>query len=224
MTYSILALEQGSAEWKELRRHFLTASQAPVLFGISPYQERYDLYQEKRTGRELPIDSFKANLFAQGHAFEPVARAMALEVSGLSFDPAVLTSMDHPDLMASLDGFNEGARAILESKLMGREALAQVKAGILPPHHVCQIQAQLLVSGAERCIYVARDPLDNRVMAEVFPDPASHDRIATLACDFMLDVRNGVVPPLPAGKFEAMKRFIQGTYGVGLGGHRKVAG
>ncbi len=192
--YRILDLIQGTDEWKAARLKHLTASQAPVLFSLSPYQSRLDLFEEKLTGKEMEIDEFKANLYARGHATEEQARVWIRENMGIDFKPGVLVSLEHPDLLASLDGHEEAADAILEAKYVGAGALAEVKEGKLKPHHVCQVQAQLLVSGAKRCIYMATDPAGNAAIAEIKPDRKFQAEIAKLAADFMKNVREGNAP------------------------------
>lgn len=195
MSYRKLALEQGTDEWKAVRLTHLTASQAPVLFSLSPYQSRLELFEEKVLGREMEIDAFKADLFARGHAFEASARAWIKENLGIDFQPAVLESVEHPVLLASLDGLEESSETqILEAKFMGAQALEDVKRGVFKPHHVCQIQAQLLVSGAKRCIYFANDMHGNAAFAEIRPDRKFQDQVIALAEAFMRDVREGNAP------------------------------
>lgn len=192
--YRRIDLVQGSPEWLAVRRQYFTASQAPVLFGICPYRNRLDLVEEKLYGREPEIDPFKADLYARGHASEAAARRWIAQHLGIHFEPAVLVSVDHPDLLASLDGHEPAAPLIMEAKYVGARHLADIKAGEIKAHHLCQVQAQLLVSGAEKCIYFATDPAGNSAWTEIFPDPKYQDEIARLAADFMRDLRAGKKP------------------------------
>lgn len=220
MTYRKLDLIQGTPQWKAERLLHLTASQAPVLFGIDPYQERFDLYREKRTGRERYIDTFTQELFDRGHEFEREARSWAEHSLGFRFASAVLVSLKYPDLLASLDGLDEEVGVILEAKLIGAAPLKEVRIGKLKPHHICQVQAQLLVSNAKKCLYVASDLDGNQATTYIYPDTQYQARIAELARAFMQDVRDGRAPPPPEGKFERMKRFVESTYQLSLGRRR----
>ena len=40
-------MQQGSEEWLKLRKNYLGASDAAVVLGISPFQTRYQLWQDK---------------------------------------------------------------------------------------------------------------------------------------------------------------------------------
>lgn len=194
MSYRKINVAQGTDEWKAIRRQYLTASQAPVLFGLSPYQSRLDLYEEKLFGREMPIDSYRVDLFARAYEAEAQAREWIMAHMGIRFEPSVLVSVEHPDLLASLDGQDESGDAILEAKYMGAGSVAEMKNRQFKPHHICQIQAQLLVSGAKRCIYFATDPSGEAAVAEIEPDTAYQGEIARLASEFMRNLRAGEAP------------------------------
>jgi putative phage-type endonuclease len=194
MSYRKINVAQGTEEWKAIRRQYLTASQAPVLFGISPYQSRLDLYEEKLFGREMPIDDFRVGLFAKAYEAEAQAREWILSHMGIRFAPSVLVSVEHPELLASLDGHDESGDVILEAKYMGTSSLAEMKNHQFKPHHICQIQAQLLVSGAKKCMYFATDPNGEAAVAEIEPDPSYQGEIARLAEAFMRDLRAGEAP------------------------------
>ncbi len=192
--YTMLKVDQGTEEWKRLRLSHLTASQAPIVMGIDPYRRLPSLFDEKMTGEEPPIDGFKARLFAKGHDAERAARQWFEENMKISIPPAVLLSVQHPDLMASLDGFNEKEQVIFEAKYMGKKSLEEVRQGIVKPHHMCQVQAQLGVSGAKKCIYFATDESGDAAMLEIEPDASKFEEIATAAAKFMKHVRDGVPP------------------------------
>ena len=117
----------------------------------------------------------------------------------LRLAPAVLVSNTTPDLMASLDGFNEEESLIFEAKLVGEDALEKIKQGEIKPDHECQVQAQLKVSGAKKCIYFATTPKGNSAVVEITPKPEYGNKIAEEALRFMNAVRAGN-PPEPTEK------------------------
>ena len=52
MTAVRLPVRQGSQEWLDYRRTVITATDIPVLLGISPYRCEADLADEKLTGTQ----------------------------------------------------------------------------------------------------------------------------------------------------------------------------
>lgn len=196
MSYTKLDLEQGSPEWLQARYDYVTASQTPVLFDLSPYQTRLGLFEEKVRRLELQDKTGKEILFARGHNAEKAGRAYVKEHMGLEFTPAVLVSKEHPFLMASLDGHIESEKKIFEAKFVGKDVLAGVRTGKIPPHHLCQVQAAMLVSGAEKCLYFATDPDGDSHLAEVSPDRSYQSLIATTAKSFWTSVTEGKPPEM----------------------------
>lgn len=170
MKYQILDLIQGTPEWLAARREKVTASQVPILMGMSPYQKANQLLLEKFTGVEQEVSDFKQVLFARGHEAEAAARDWVKEHMGLVMEPAVLLSQENPELLASLDGFS-APDLIFEAKYMGSKSLAEVAEGRIKPYHDMQIQAQLRVSGAKKCLYFAMDQDGNAQIAEINPNP-----------------------------------------------------
>lgn len=192
LNYQKLDLVQGSQEWLEARRKFMTASQTPTLFDLNPYETRLQLFEEKALSITAPVDEYTRRLFQKGHDAEAAGREWVKQKIGISFEPAVLVSVTHPDLLASLDGL--ATDTIFEAKYMGREKLEKVKAGHIPPNHACQVQAQLLVSGAALAIYFAMTDGGEAAMAEIKPDLAYQEQIAESAAKFMALVRAGEAP------------------------------
>lgn len=194
MSYQKLDLIQGTPEWLEARKKRITASQVPVLFDLSPYQTRLQLAEEKTSGLEAPVDEFKQRLFQKGHDAERAGRDWVQSNLGLTLLPLVLVSSETPELMASLDGMDEEKGVIFEAKYMGRDNLKRVDSGDIPPHHLCQMQAQLKVSGAESCIYFAMDDDGNAVHHTIKPDSNYGRDIAEAAIKFMAQISRGEMP------------------------------
>lgn len=145
---------QGSAEWLALRAKFRTASEAPAMMGASKYQTRTDLLAAKKTGITPDVTPSQQFIFDKGHATEALARPLTEALIGEELYPIVATE---GNLLASMDGATMLGETLFEHKLWNESVVAQVKAGDLAPHYYWQLEQQLLVSGAERVIFVCSD-------------------------------------------------------------------
>lgn len=145
---------QGSAEWLALRAEYRTASEAPAMMGASKYQTRTDLLAAKKTGITPDITPSQQFIFDKGHATEAMARPLAEALIGEELYPIVATE---GNLLASMDGATMLGETLFEHKLWNESVVAQVKAGDLSPHYYWQLEQQLLVSGADRVIFVCSD-------------------------------------------------------------------
>ncbi|MDR8369281.1 YqaJ viral recombinase family protein [Pseudomonas lactis] len=145
---------QGSAEWLALRAKFRTASEAPAMMGASKYQSRTDLLIAKKTGITTDVTPSQQFIFDKGHATEALARPLTEALIGEELYPIVATE---GNLLASMDGATMLGETLFEHKLWSESVVAQMKAGDLAPHYYWQLEQQLLVSGAERVIFVCSD-------------------------------------------------------------------
>lgn len=147
-------VQQGTPEWHALRASHFTASEAPAMMGASKYQSRSDLLAMKKTGIVPEVTAAQQNLFDLGHATEEMARPLVEELIGEELFPIVGTS---GNLLASLDGATMLGDTLFEHKLWNEKVASQVRTGELDPHYYWQLEQQLLVSGAERVIFVCSD-------------------------------------------------------------------
>lgn len=150
---------QGSTEWHALRLNHFTASEAPAMMGASKYQTRTELLALKKTGLVPEVDAGTQRLFDQGHATEALARPIVERMIGEDLYPVVGTE---GNLLASMDGMDMLGALVFEHKLWNEELAASVRAGELDPHYFWQLEQQLLVSGAERAIFVTSDGTEER--------------------------------------------------------------
>lgn len=145
---------QGSAEWHALRAQHFTASEAPAMMGASKYQTRTELLTLKKTGISPEVTPSQQYIFDKGHATEAMARPLVEVMIGEELYPVVGTS---GNLLASMDGATMLGETLFEHKLWNESLVAQVNAEDLAPHYYWQLEQQLLVSGAERVIFVCSD-------------------------------------------------------------------
>ena len=146
---------QGSDEWALLRQnHHRTASSAAAMLGLSKYMKRSDLVKQAATGMRED-NSDKEFLFAKGHAAEAAARPFAEEIVGEELFPATALD-DNEYLLASFDGLTMMEDVCWEHKLINDE-LRKATAETLGEHYKIQMDQQMAVSGAEKCLYMASD-------------------------------------------------------------------
>ena len=152
-------VQQGTPEWHALRSSYFTASEAPAMMGASKFQTRNDLLTMKKTGIVPDVNPQQQAAFDRGHATEEMARPLVEEMIGEELYPIVGTS---GNLLASMDGATMLGNVLFEHKLWNEKVVTQIRAGELDPHYYWQLEQQLLVSGAERVIFVCSDGTKNR--------------------------------------------------------------
>lgn len=152
-----LNLIQGSPEWLAARAKHPTASEAPIMMGASTKMRRNELLKLRATGNEREYsDWVQRNLFDKGHDQEAKARVLVEQDIGEDLYPVTATD-DEGWLLASFDGMTMLGDTLYEHKMFNPELAAAVRAGELPPEYYWQLEQQLLVSGADKVIFVTSD-------------------------------------------------------------------
>lgn len=150
-------LVQGSKEWHELRATHFTASEAPAMMGESKYKGRIALMNEKKGVKEKVSDHLQ-KLFDKGHETENKARSFLEFETAKSFEPIVATlEVEGLPLLASLDGITEDHKTIFEHKLWNETLAENVRNEVLEPTYYWQLEQQLLVTGADRALFMVSD-------------------------------------------------------------------
>lgn len=193
---------QGSDAWHALRADFDTASEAPAMMGASKHIKRNELLFAKSTGLDRDVHWWVQRfLFDRGHEAEASARPIVEAMIGEELYPIVGTDKG---LLASMDGATMLVETLFEHKLWSESLAAQVSAGELEPHYYWQLEQQLLVSGAERVIFVCSDGTEeNFVHMEYRPVPGRAEKLAAGWKQFREDLAVFVpdeVPPLVIGR------------------------
>lgn len=189
-------VDQGSAEWHALRAQHFTASEAPAMMGASKYQTRTELLTLKKTGIAPEVTQSQQYIFDKGHATEALARPLVEEMIDEDLFPVVATE---GNLLASMDGANMMCDTLFEHKLWNESLVAQVKAEDLAPHYYWQLEQQLLVSGAERVIFVCSDgTAENFVSMEYRPVAGRAEQLVEGWKQFEADLAGYVVPDAPS--------------------------
>jgi len=94
--------------------------------------------------------------FDAGHAAEAAARPLAEREIGEDLYPVVGSlEVDGLPLSASFDGLTMAENIVWEHKLMSFALADSLANGIIPDHYAPQLEQQLLVSGAEKALFMA---------------------------------------------------------------------
>lgn len=217
-------LIQGSPEWLSYRATVWNASDAPAMMGCSPYKTRDQLLQELATGVTEEVTPELQRRFDDGHRFEALARPVAEQIIGEELFPVTGSSDDviaGRALSASFDGLNMLETVGLEHKSLNNDLRAafddmdtinpehrDLSSGwSLPLHYRVQMEQQIMVSGAERILFMASKWNGDQLVEErhcwYYPDPELQAKIvagwAQLAAD-LETWKPQAVEVKPAGK------------------------
>lgn len=147
---------QGTIPWLQFRRGKISASMAPTIMNVSPYETKLQLFES--IVQDIPKP--KTDAMERGNRLEPKARAWVNETLGVSYYPAVAQSYAYPDFIASLDGLrfdDEGNPHILEIKLNGRQTHLECLRGAISEHHFAQMHHQMDLMGVNEMKYCSFD-------------------------------------------------------------------
>lgn len=145
-------LIQGSDEWKAFRDKHIGASDSASILDISPWMTKYDLWM-KKTGRAE--DQRATPAMMRGNDLEETVRQIYESETGELIMPRVVSSSEHPFMIASLDGITSDNKVIVEIKCPRKEVFDLASMGQVVPYYYCQMQHQLAcVPEATRVDYV----------------------------------------------------------------------
>lgn len=147
-----IELDQQTNEWRAWRGKGIGASEAAAIMHASPFKTPFQLWLEK-TGRVQPKAPTRA--MAHGNASEPRAREQFIKEQGIEIAPACFEYDDEPLIRASLDGWNEAERLVVEIKSPTTDDRDHRKAkeGSVPEYYWIQMQHQMAVADAKHGIY-----------------------------------------------------------------------
>lgn len=174
----ILNLVQGSDEWKQVRKRYVTASEmASVLKIPGAYKSRKKLIEEK-LGPEPELTEFQRNLFARGHMAESGLTKDAENMLGMPFQTLVAVD-EELGILASIDNINLEYGVIVETKLCGTEKkLGPAREGIVWEPYRVQILTQMLVAKVRiGFMLMLNADTEETHLVSVSRDPAVEKRI-----------------------------------------------
>lgn len=188
-----LNLIQGSSDWKAHRATAFNASDAPAMLGISKYKSRSALIKERATGIVPEVDDATQRRFNDGHRFEALARPIAEQIIGEELSPITGAEGKYS---ASFDGITFDGDVIFEHKTMNASLRDALFSGSeLEEQYRAQMEHQLMVSGAEKCLFMAstfghNDELIEEMHCWYVPDGFLRKRIVDGWTKFEEDIAN----------------------------------
>jgi len=141
-------MEQGSKAWLDLRKKYITSTDASVICDLNPWQTKYGLWREKM---DLAPPKEENEAMRMGRQLEPIAREWFIKETGIEMIPRIQCN---GIFMASLDGYSAKEKCILEIK-SGQKAFQMACGQEVPEYYQCQIQHQLLTLGCSKAFYCA---------------------------------------------------------------------
>lgn len=202
----IIEVEQGSDEWKGLRRSKVTATDCSVILGNNPFKTLQELWEEKLLMRPEPVLN---DAMRRGQELEPIARQLFNERHELKLFPVVYQSDKHPWQLASLDGwYSDGT--ILEIKCPNEKTHKMALAGLIPEYYKDQIQHQFSCTGADICYYCSYRPdhkENSLVVVKVYPNPKYIAYLEQKEYNFFFNHMCLMCPPLSPWTFKEKNKF-----------------
>jgi putative phage-type endonuclease len=190
-------LVQGSDEWHEWRKKKLGGSDAPVIFGNSPYRTIRQLFCEKRGLPFAGDDEDKSFIFSQGHKTELLIRQQFKELTGVEMVPVCLEHQKIDYMTASLDGFDPKKLGVLEAKFVGQDVLAAARENsMIPDHHYTQMQHQLEVADVDDGHWFGHDGKKTGIVIPIRRDRQYVARLMEKEVAFWDRLQRGAMPDL----------------------------
>lgn len=187
-------LDQGSSQWHEFRSQHIGASEIAAVLGLSKYTTRAELLRIKSTGITPDVDSATQRIFDRGHETESLARPIAEKIIGEELYP---TTWSYGGLSASCDGLTAMDDIGWEHKQFNKELFEKVSRGELPDSHMPQVQQELLVTNAEKWLFMVSDGTEeNCAHMWVYPDLNWFERIEAAAEQFNKDLETYAPPEI----------------------------
>jgi len=153
------------AQWLELRKHGIGASDASAIIGVNPYMSNTQLWEEK-TGKRAPEDISQKPYVKYGiEAEAPLRKLFALDhpqfkVTYKPFD--VVRNKKYPFIFATLDGrlqeISTGRKGVYEGKTTEILKSMQYESwrDKIPDNYYTQVCHQLLATGWDFAILKAQ--------------------------------------------------------------------
>lgn len=174
----LVRIKQKSKQWLEWRREKITASDAPIIMGMSPFKTPEQLLNEKLHKFESPENPY----MRRGNELEPIALQAFEKETGLVMFPAVGVH-ENGWIAASFDAVTIEEDAICEIKCPGKKDHACALDGNVPEKYIAQLQHQIYVAGLNFAYYYSFDG-QKGIILEVKRDEGFIEKMLEKETDF----------------------------------------
>lgn len=180
MVAEVVNIIQGSPEWDQFRREHYPASEAPSMMGDGKFEPKTpeNLALVRMGLKTYPVSEYQQKIFDEGHEREECARPLVEQIVGERLSNMIMrlpvSGLSMP-LSASFDGINFDGDILFEHKMWNDSLAEDVRNKQLSPAYYWQLEQQLLVSGAQKVIFVTSDAF--RVAPEDYEDVKSRAKM-----------------------------------------------
>ncbi|WP_338762091.1 YqaJ viral recombinase family protein [Massilia sp. METH4] len=204
-------LVQGSPEWAAFRQEHFGASEAAAMLGLSTRVTRNELLHMKHTGTAQEFSNWvQENILDHGHEVEALARPLVEDMIGEELYPVTCSD---GRLSASCDGLTMGENIAFEHKQWNEALATSISEGFLPDEYMPQCQQIMMVTGADRVVFVCSDGTPDRFESmDVRPDVEWQERIRAgweqFAADLAVYVPREYAPKPAAAAIMALPALV----------------
>lgn len=195
LQFEVVCDTSDEAAWLAARNTGVGASEIAVLLGASEWGSNVELFHRKRGEIESQIEETEAMLW--GKLLEAPIRdelARRAEVTILEAPPRMLRSLVHVWATATPDAITTDGEPV-EVKNLSHGYDAEAWAEQIPEKYLLQCQHQMLVTGAQRCLFGALI-WGSRLIWEWVPrDEGRIRQIIKAGSEFWDHVERGDCPP-----------------------------
>ncbi|MFE8033043.1 YqaJ viral recombinase family protein [Thiohalocapsa marina] len=193
----IIDVAQRSTDWLNWRAQGITASEAPIILGRSPYKTPWRLWAE-RTGLARPADLSRNPQVQRGIALEDAARQWFEQAYDTMLMPLCAESDQEPVLRASFDGINDAGEPV-ELKVPSEKIYGEVcTLGREAPAfqlYEPQVQHQLYVADAAKGYLVFHQNGAHNTVFEIARDPETIRLLVDAGLTFWEAIARKDAPP-----------------------------
>ena len=204
-----LPVKQGTQEWLDMRRTGITASEMPVLTGNRDGLLELWMYKTGQIDSLAPVDEATKEMFALGHAVEPVIANAYAEKTGRLVRRVnnMIRADDPPWAYASLDRITLDHSRIVELKWA---AVRRWDRGV-PDYVMDQVQWQMMV--AQVAVTDVAVLNGGKVeIHEVVADPGYQEDLLAIARGFRHQIEERIRPDIDGS--EATRRGLHRMHPV----------
>lgn len=205
-----LDVVQRSDEWLALRREKIGASDAATICGVDQYKTAARLWEEKMNGKSQT----ETSAMQRGNRLEPIARNLVEKTHNTFYEADVYQSSKYDWMIASLDGYSESDKKMIEIKCPGENVFNQiVHTNEIPKNWIYQMQHQMCVMELQECTLIVFNG-DYFLEFKVDRDEEVIDEIIVKELAFYQSMVNHIQPEAPVKErtdedvVEAMQAYI----------------